>query len=448
MDFTFLVEATVSVSTTFRAAGPKSIAEFERASKVLAGGVDSPVRAGRPMGAHPPVVRSAAGSRITDVDGCEYVDYLCAYGPVFLGHGAPDVAAAVRNAALHGAVIGCTHPEEVRLAQRIAQRIPSMERIRFVSTGTEACMSAVRVARAFTGREKIVRFEGNYHGHSDEMIFAAGASSNSSATIKAGITRAAAANVISLPYNSLEAVARCVARDGNEIAAIIVEPICANMGLVLPVEGYLAGLRALAAASGALLIFDEVITAFRLDPGGAQALYGVAPDLTCIGKVLGGGLPIAAFGGRADVMACLAPEGAVFQGGTFSGNPLCVAAAHALLDRLERDPQLYQRLDRLASRLADGLKRALAPADLDGTVVQYGSIVDFMFRAGARPHRTYEQARDADAAAYARYYWRMLERGVFLAPSQMEVMFVTAAHTEADVALTIEAARASLDHAG
>lgn len=416
----------------------RSSIEFERAQRVLAGGVDSPVRAGKPMGAPPPVIARAAGSRVIDVDGREYVDFLCAYGPVLLGHGQPAIAAAVRDAAARGAVAGTTHPEEVRLAERIVRHLPSMERLRFVTTGTEACMSAVRVARAFTRRASIVRFEGNYHGHSDEMIFSAGASSGSTPDIGCGVTPAAIAGVHVLPYNNVGAVERLFAARGGDVAAVIVEPACGNMGLVLPVPGFLEGLRALCDRYDCVLIFDEIITAFRLGLGGAQELYGVRPDLTCIGKTLGGGLPIAAFGGRADIMAVLAPQGSVFQGGTFSGNPLCVAAAHAFLDLLETDGNFYARLEALARRLAAGARAALDAAGLPYPVVQLASEVDFMFRPGPA-HQNYAQARQADEHAYARYYWAMLERGIFLPPSQMEVMFLTAAHTESDVDAAVAA---------
>jgi glutamate-1-semialdehyde 2,1-aminomutase len=319
-----------------------------------------------------------------------------------------------------------------------------MERLRFVSTGTEACMSAARVARSFTRREKIVRFEGNYHGHADEMIFSAGASSNSAPGIDAGIGTAAVGSVIVLPYNDAAALEACLRERGHEIAAVFVEPVCANMGLVLPVDGYLEALATLTGRAGALLVFDEVITGFRLGLGGAQGRYAVRPDLTCIGKALGGGLPIAAFGGRADVMERLAPDGPAFQGGTFSGNPLCVAAANAMLDRLEGDPAFYADLDALGARLAEGARLAIADAGLGYPVVQLGSIVDFMFRAGT-PHATYAQARECDAGAYARYYRAMLEAGVFLAPSPMEVMFLTDAHTEEDVDVTIAAMRSAIE---
>lgn len=420
-----------------------SEAAFDRARGSLAGGVDSPVRAGKPMGGPPPVIASAHGSKVTDVDGREYVDYLCAYGPVLLGHGDAAIAAAVSAAAASGTVLGVTHPEETRLAERIRGHVPSMERMRLVSTGTEACMSAARLARAYTRRDKIVRFAGDYHGHADDMIFSAGASSDSAPSIEAGVTAATASNVVILPYDDVEAVERCFGATGDEIAALFVEPVCANMGLVVPSPGFLRALRDITARAGTVLVFDEIITGFRLGLGGAQAAFGVAPDLTCVGKTLGGGLPIAAFGGREEIMARLAPDGPVFQGGTFSGNPLCVASAHAFLDRLEGDPGLYERLDALGARLADGARSALRDAGLDYPVVQLGSIVDFMFRSGA-PHRTLVQAREADRDAYARYYWRMLGEGVYLAPSPLEVMFLTAAHSDADVDATIAAMRRAL----
>jgi len=428
---------------TFVAPPHASSAEFERARRSLAGGVDSPVRAGVPIGAPPPVIASAHGATVIDVGGREYVDHLCAYGPVLLGHGDPAIREAIAAAAESATVLGVTHPDETRLAERIRAHIPSMERLRFVSTGTEACMSAARVARSFTRREKIVRFSGDYHGHADEMIFSAGASSNSAPAIDAGVTQATASNVVILPYNDVTAVANCLNGSGDAIAALFVEPVCANMGLVLPAPGYLQALRDLTSRAGVLLVFDEIITGFRLGLGGAQVLYGVRPDLTCIGKTLGGGLPIAAFGGRADVMARLAPDGPVFQGGTFSGNPLCVAAAHAFLDRLENDDGLHARLDALGKRLAGGACAAIAAAGLEYPVVQTGSIVDFMFRRGA-PHANFEQAHEADREAYAAFYWKMLDAGVYLAPSPMEVMFLTAAHTERDVDATVAAIASSL----
>jgi glutamate-1-semialdehyde 2,1-aminomutase len=414
---------------------------FERARAVIAGGVDSPVRAGGAVGSPPPLIARAHGSHISDVDGREYIDYLCAYGPVLLGHSHPAITAAVARALEDGAVFGATHPEEIRLAERIASLMPSMERLRFVSTGTEACMSAVRVARAFTRRETIARLRGNYHGHGDEMIFSAGASSDSTPTLACGVTNAVANGVRVLPYNDAAAIERAL--ESETVAALIMEPIAGNMGLVLPEEGYLARVRQACTRAGTVLIFDEVITGFRVGLGGAQERYGIRADLTCIGKTLGGGLPIAAFGGRPDIMACLAPEGGVFQGGTFAGNPVCVAAAHAFLDVLEADAGFYERLDTLARRLAAGAREALSNAGLRYPVVQFASMVDFAFRTGAPP-RDYAQAAEADGDAYAHYYWKMLERGIFLPPSKMELMFLTAAHTNEDIDVTIDAMRHGL----
>ena len=414
---------------------------FERVRAVIAGGVDSPVRAGVAVGAPPPLIARAQGSRVVDVDGREYIDYLCAYGPVLLGHAHPAVSAAVARALEDGAVFGATHPEEIRLAERIATLMPSMERLRFVNTGTEACMSAVRVARAFTGRETIARLRGNYHGHSDEMIFSAGASSESTPTLACGVTSAVVNAVLVLPYNDAAAIERALA--GKTVAALIMEPIAGNMGLVLPEDGYLSRVREACTRTNTVLIFDEVITGFRVGLGGAQERYGIRPDLTCIGKTLGGGLPIAAFGGRRDIMASLAPEGSVFQGGTFAGNPVCVAAAHAFLDVLEADAGFYERLDTLAKRLAAGARDALSDAGLAYPVVQLASMVDFAFRAGAPP-RDYAQAVQADGDAYASYYWKMLDHGIFLPPSKMELMFVTAAHAREDVDVTVDAMRHAL----
>jgi glutamate-1-semialdehyde 2,1-aminomutase len=416
---------------------------YARAQRAVAGGVSSPVRAGTPVGGFPPMIASAAGARVVDTNGRAYLDYQCAYGPVLLGHAFPAITEAVHRAAAAGAVFGSTHGEEVRLAERLAAAIPSMERVRFVSTGTEACASALRVARAYTRRPKFIRFAGNYHGHSNEMVFSAGASTNSTTGLTAGVTQSVIDDTIVLPYNDVGAVAGALERNRGQVAAVMLEPVVGNMGLVLPGDGYLQTLRDLATRAGALLIFDEVITGLRLGLGSAQALYGVRSDLTCIGKVLGGGLPIAAFGGSKAIMATLAPEGAVFQGGTFSGNPLCVAAAHALLDALESDPLIYARLEALAERLADGARAAIAEAGYRYPVVQVGSIVDFTFRNCAPP-RNFAEACESDTSAYARYYWAMLERGIHLAPSPMEVMFVTAAHTADDIDATIRAIRESL----
>jgi glutamate-1-semialdehyde 2,1-aminomutase len=380
---------------------------------------------------------------VVDVAGRSYIDYVCAYGPVLLGHGDLRIAAAVERAMRAGAVLGATHPEEVRLAERVQQLIPSMQRVHFVSTGTEACMSALRVARAFTKREKFIRFEGCYHGQSDAMIFSAGASSLSRPSLAAGITQAMSGDVIVLPYNDADAVERALCDHPGEVSAVIVEPICGNMGLCMPIPRFLERLRELCSNTSTVLIFDEVITALRVAPGGAQARYGVEPDLTCIGKTLGGGLPIAAFGGPADIMAVLAPDGTVFVGGTFSGNPACVAGAHVLLDTLGEDRGFHERLDRLALRLADGLKNVIRERGRDYPVTQCSSMVDIKFRHGPA-HRNMAQALEADPTVYAAFYHAMLARGVLLPPSRMELLFLTGAHTESDVDLTLQAAREAL----
>jgi len=437
----FSARATNRASTLMRTIADEG--EFHGAQASIAGGVDSPVRAGKPVGGPTPFIARGHGSHVIDTEGREYIDYLCAYGPVLLGHGDARITAAVKAALVEGAVFGATHPEEVRLAERVKQRFPSMDFVRFVSTGTEACMSAVRVARAFTRREKLIRFEGCYHGQSDAMIFSAGASSLSAPTLASGIPRGVIDDVIVLPYNDLRAVEQALSEYAGDIAAIIIEPVCGNMGLCLPEPQYLGRLRELSRADRVVLIFDEVITGLRLGPGGAQQLYEIQPDLTCIGKALGGGLPIAAFGGRADVMSVLAPDGTVFVGGTFSGNPICVAAAHALLDALQADVQFYERLSEQTSRLARGLQKIIDARRFGYPVVTCASMVDFMFRPG-KPHRDMREAREADALAYARYYRAMLDRGILLPPSQMELMFVTAAHTDDDVSATLAAAREAL----
>jgi glutamate-1-semialdehyde 2,1-aminomutase len=420
-----------------------SRARWSLAQAALAGGIDSPVRAGRPVGGPTPFITRARGSRVIDTEGREYIDYLCAYGPVLLGHGDARIAAAVTGALADGTVFGATHPEEVRLAERVKRRFPSMDLVRFVSTGTEACMSAVRVARAFTRREKLIRFEGCYHGHSDAMLFSAGASSLSAPTLASGITPGVIDDVIVLPYNDPLAVEQTLGEHPGEVAAIIVEPVCGNMGLCLPEPQYLERLRELSSADRVVLIFDEVITGLRMGPGGAQRFYGIEPDLTCIGKALGGGLPIAGFGGRADIMSVLAPEGTVFVGGTFSGNPACVAAAQALLDSLDADAKFYARLGERAARLARGLQEIIDARGLGYPVVACASMVDFKFRRG-EPHRNMREACEADAHAYARYYSAMLNRGILLPPSQMELMFMTAAHTDDDVDATLAAANEAL----
>jgi glutamate-1-semialdehyde 2,1-aminomutase len=416
---------------------------IERARGVLAGGCDSPVRSGWGVGAPMFVQASARGAYAFDQEGRRYVDYIMAYGPLLFGHTHPELIADLDSLAAHGFVWGSTHPEEVRLAERIRVHLPSMERLRFVTSGTEAMMSAIRVARAFTNRPRILKFAGNYHGHFDLALLDAGASAG---TGRCGIPDGVIRDVLVARYNDLGSVDELTAGITDEIAAIVVEPIGANMGFVPALPGVLEGLRERARRWGTLLIFDEVITWLRFGLQGAQGRASVTPDLTALGKIMGGGLPIAAFGGRTDVMAVLAPDGPVFTGGTHGGNPFCIAMAHRVLDVLEAHPEYYATMDALAKRLADGIRAILARRDLRYAVVQQESVVDFKFRAGA-PAQNYDDARRSDRRAYSGYYRAMLERGILLPPSQNEVMFVSTAHTRADVDETLAAIEASLSPA-
>lgn len=412
-------------------------------ASVLAGGASSPVRGGVAVGGAPFVQARGRGAYAFDEAGRGYVDYVMAYGPLLFGHAHPDLCSGLDEIASRGTVFGWTHLEEVRLAERIAGHLPSMERLRFVSTGTEAVMSAVRVARAFTSRALVLRFAGNYHGHFDAVLPGSGASAASAHSGGSGIPPRASADVAVARYNDLGDVDRLLRGRAHELAVILVEPVVGNMGLVLPAAGFLDGLFERARAAGALVIFDEVITWLRLGLGGAQELYGLKPDLTTLGKAMGGGHPLAAFGGRADVMRALAPEGAAFTGGTFSGNPFTVAMGHRTLDLIERDPRMHDRLDRAARRLADGLRHALAEYGLAYPVAQLGSMVDLKFRHGGPP-RDFDEAVQADATSYARYYHAMRTRGVLLAPSQNELMFLSTAHGDDEIDVTVAAAREAL----
>jgi glutamate-1-semialdehyde 2,1-aminomutase len=415
----------------------------ERALGVLAGGCDSPVRSGWAVGGPMFVQRSARGAYAYDEEGRRYIDYVMAYGPLLFGHTHPALVTGLDEIARHGFVWGSTHTEEVRLAERIRSHVPSMERLRLVTTGTEAMMSAIRVARAFTRRNFVLKFAGNYHGHFDLALLNAGASAHTTDAAASGIPEGVMCDVATARYNDLASVDAFLRGRENDLAAIVVEPFVANMGYVAPEPGFLEGLRERATRCGALLVFDEVITWLRLGLRGAQGRTGIAPDLTAIGKIMGGGAPIAAFGGREDVMAVLAPPGQTFTGGTHGGNPFCVAMAHRVIDLLEAHPEYYDYVDALATRLADGIRKIFAARGLPYVVVQHESIVDFKFRAGA-PTRNYDDALAADKSLYARYYRAMLDRGILLPPSQNEVMFVSTAHTAADIDETVEAIGASL----
>ncbi|MDE2482764.1 MAG: glutamate-1-semialdehyde 2,1-aminomutase [bacterium] len=419
---------------------------IERARAVLAGGCDSPVRSGWGVGAPMFVQARADGAYAYDESGRRYVDYIMAYGPLLFGHTHPALVAHLDDLARHGFVWGTTHPEEIRLAERIRTYLPAMERMRFVSTGTEAVMSALRVARAFTRRSLILKFAGNYHGHSDLALLNAGASAHTHDAAASGIPDGVMRDVVVARYNDLASVDALLHGRESELAAIIVEPIVGNMGYVTPIAGFLEGLRERARRHGALLIFDEVITWLRFGPRGAQARVGITPDMTTIGKIMGGGAPIAAFGGRADVMAALAPDGSTFTGGTHGGNPFCVGMAHRVLDLIEAHPEYYDEMRALAERLAEGIRAIFREHDLPYAVVQHESIVDFKFRAGP-PNRNYDDALAADKQKYSAYYAAMLERGILLPPSQNEVMFVSTAHTRDDIDATLRAIEGSLERA-
>jgi glutamate-1-semialdehyde 2,1-aminomutase len=409
----------------------KSEALFRRAVEKIPGGVNSPVRAFRSVGGQPVFIARGEGSHLFDADGNEYIDYVGSWGPLLLGHRHPEIIAALEKALAIGTSFGAPTEQEVELADAICDAVPSIEMVRLVNSGTEATMSAIRVARGFTGRDLTVKFEGCYHGHVDSLLVKAG---SGLATLgiadTQGVPKAFCDTTIALPYNSLEALEAAFASLGERIAAVIVEPVVGNMGCVPPLPGYLEGMREITARHGALLIFDEVMTGFRVAFGGAQERYGIRPDLTTLGKVIGGGLPVGAYGGRRDIMSKVAPVGPVYQAGTLSGNPLAVAAGLAMLRHLKAHPEVYGRLESMGAKLA-----ASAPAGI--TVNRVGSMFTFFFTDG--PVTDWESARRSDTERFGRFFRGMLERGVYLAPSQFEAAFISAAHSEEDIVRTIAA---------
>jgi glutamate-1-semialdehyde 2,1-aminomutase len=411
---------------------------FDRAKAVIPGGVSSPVRAFKAVGGTPLFVARAEGARLWDEDGRSFVDYVGSWGPMILGHAHPKVLEAVRNAAARGTSFGAPCALEVELAERVVRHVRSVEKVRFVSSGTEATMSALRVARGFTGRRKILKFDGCYHGHADSLLVAAG---SGVATLgipgSPGVPEGTVADTLVVPFNDVAAVDEVVSTHGGDLAAIIVEPVCGNMGTVAPGPGYLQALREITRRNGTILIFDEVMTGFRLALGGAQQLYGVTPDMTCLGKILGGGLPAAAYGGRADVMATVAPDGPVYQAGTLSGNPLAMAAGATLLDLLAQ-PGRYETLEARSARLEEGLRRAARDAGATATINRVGSMITVFFCAG--PVTDYSTAKRSDTKRFGRFFHAMLERGFYLPPAQFEAAFVSLAHGEAEIDATVTAA--------
>jgi glutamate-1-semialdehyde 2,1-aminomutase len=411
---------------------------FRRARAVIPGGVNSPVRAWGPVGGGEPFFAARGeGAYVVDADGRRYVDWVMSWGPLVFGHADPEVVEAVQEAAADGTTFGMPTEREVALAEELAAAVPSVEKVRLVSSGTEAAMSAIRVARGFTRRDRILKFTGCYHGHADALLVGGG---SGLATLGIpsgpGVPAGATGDTVVCAYNDVDAAAAAVERYGEGLAAIVVEPVAGNMGVVPPEPGFLEALRSLCDASGALLVFDEVITGFRVARGGAQELYGVRPDLTILGKIAGGGLPLAAFGGRADVMEELAPGGPVYQAGTLSGNPLATAAALSVLRRL-RNPEVYARLEASGERLAAGLREAGAGEPV--CVQRVGAMATLFFREG--PVRSFGDAEASDTERYAAWFRHLLERGVYVAPSQFEAMFLSTAHAESEIDLTVEATR-------
>ncbi|MEE8369711.1 MAG: glutamate-1-semialdehyde 2,1-aminomutase [Dehalococcoidia bacterium] len=411
---------------------------FAEAQVFLPGGVDSPVRAFQAVGGQPPFIQRGSGSRLYDEDGNEFLDYVCSWGALIMGHAHSWVVSALRRAVARGTSFGAPTELETELARRINRAMPSLEMLRFVSSGTEAAMSALRVARAFTGRDLVLKFAGGYHGHFDGLLAKAGSGSLTlGLPVCPGVPSAYARTTLVAPYNDLSAVERLFGKYTRRIAAVIVEPVAANMGVVPPQPGFLPGLRQLTRQAGSLLIFDEVITGFRVAWGGAQALYEVVPDLTCLGKVIGGGLPIGAYGGRRDIMSLVAPLGPVYQAGTLSGNPLSMTAGIETLKVLE-EPVIYRVLEERGAALAEGLSRAAAKAGLPLQVSRVGSLLTPFF--AKRTVSDYDSARRADTRRYAAFFQGMLSRGVYLPPSQFEAFFISLAHRDDDIERTVQAA--------
>ncbi len=414
--------------------------ELEQASKYFPGGVNSPVRAFKSVGCEPPFIKSAFGSRVIDVNDNEYLDYVGTWGPAILGHAEESVIEAVRRTALNGLSFGAPTVAETELAQLIVEAFPVIEKMRFVSSGTEATMSAVRLARGFTSRPYIVKCDGGYHGHGDSLLVSAGSGVATLAIPGCpGIPEGIASNTLVVPFNDLEAVKACFEAHKGKIAGMIIEPVCGNMGVVLPKEGYLAGLRKLCDEHGALLIFDEVMTGFRGCFGGVSKVSGVTPDLTTLGKIVGGGMPLAVYGGRANIMSMIAPDGPVYQAGTLSGNPVAVAAGIATLKKLKSDHNFYLRLLHLSEKLEKGLTEVAKEVGIKTTCNRYGAMMTVFFNDG--PVTDYESAKKSDTELFARWFKGMLNHKIYLAPSQFEAAFISSAHTEADIDRTINAAR-------
>lgn len=415
---------------------------YSEAVRYMPGGVNSPVRAFKSVGGDPLFIARGEGCRLEDVDGNSFIDYVGSWGPLILGHADPDIVAAVQRAAELGTSFGAPTELEVELAGMVVDAVPSIDLVRFVNSGTEATMSAIRLARAFTGRDKVIKFEGGYHGHADVLLAKAGSGVLTlGVPDSAGVPLSAAGGTLTANYNDLSSVERLFEENRGQVAVVILEPVAGNMGVVPPRPGFLQGLRDLTRREGALLVFDEVITGFRVGYGGAQALYGVTPDMTCLGKIIGGGLPVGAYGGRREIMEMMAPLGPVYQAGTLSGNPLAMSAGIQMLRKLQK-PGLYEELERKAARLSEGIASAASDAGIPAASNRVGGMLTMFFTG--QEVTDYASAKTSDTALYARYFRAMLERGVYFAPSQFEAGFVSAAHRDSDIERTIEAARDAL----
>ena len=423
----------------------KSKSLFDTAKQFIPGGVNSPVRAFRAVGGNPVFIKSAKGAYLYDEDGNEYVDLINSWGPMILGHANPIIEEAIREALQGSPSFGAPTRREVEMAELICSMIPSIERVRMVNSGTEATMSAIRVARGYTGKDKFVKIEGCYHGHGDSFLIAAGSGAMTFGTPDSpGVTRGTAKDTLIAPFNNLEAIQEIFEANRDEVAAIILEPVVGNMGCVVPHEGYLKGLRKLCDDHNVILIFDEVMTGFRLSQAGAQQLYGVKPDMTTLGKIIGGGLPVGAYGGKKEIMDSVSPVGPVYQAGTLSGNPLAMAAGLAMLKYLKQNPDVYQQLDRQTSRLTDGILAQCRERGLNHTVNRVGSMFTLFFTG--QTVVDFKTAMQSDTASFARYFQNMLQQGIYLAPSQFEAMFVSTALTDPIIDRILQASKKALQN--